>query len=744
MSADDLKNKYMDKLKEELGDNPQPTPTVMNREYKQFRKEILPNHLSRYEYFANLSEKILNIKPDEKEAKDLRESINTCHLNATPAGLKSVAILAPLALVLAGLVLSVIIPPIIGIDIGTFGIFVSMIAGAAVYGLMNKLPSFLANNWRLKASNEMVLSVFYVVTYMRHTSNLENALIFASDHLTGPLALDMRKVIWDVETEKFNTIKESMDDYLEFWKKWNNEFVEAMHLIESSLAESSEDRRINLLDKSLDVILEQTYEKMLHYAHNLHSPVTTLHMLGVILPILGLVMLPLLASFMTSEDLPPNKLAIYIAFFYNIALPLIVYYYGKNILASRPTGYGDTDMSSGKYDKYKKVNFKLGGQNISLSPVVLATIIGIIGLMLSLFPIFMHAVTDIDIVNLQEEGIKVMHYDDEKYDQATFQFLGYKKPSSGNSDEYIGPYGLGAAIFSLFLPLTIGVSLGLYFRLKSRKLMKIREDSKKIESQFGSSLFQLGNRLGDGLPGEIAITKVAQVMKGTVTGNFFNIATTNVRRLGMTIKQAIFDPKVGAIKNYPSNLIKSSMKVLVESIKKGPQVAAQALLNIARYVKEIHRVNERLKDLMGDIIGSMKSQISFMTPAISGIVIGITSMVTYILSRLKSQMSQLTSGEGAAGGGGGMGGMEGLLNIFGDGIPTYYSQIIVGIYVIQITYLLTVISNSIEHGSDKLNEEHELGKNLVKSTALYIAISLLVMIIFNAIASTIIGEMLKN
>ena len=88
----------------------------------------------------------------------------------------------------------------------------------------------------------------------------------------------------------------------------------------------------------------------------------------------------------------------------------------------------------------------------------------------------------------------------------------------------------------------------------------------------------------------------------------------------MGVNNAIFDPNVGAIHKYPSNLIESSMKVLIESSKKGPKIAATALLNVSRYIKEIHRVDERLKDLMAEIVGSMKSQISFLAPAISGIV----------------------------------------------------------------------------------------------------------------------------
>ncbi|MFT4304683.1 MAG: hypothetical protein ACMXX8_01195, partial [Candidatus Woesearchaeota archaeon] len=668
-----IKKKYGMKLKNELGEaineKMEFSSNVETKKYKQFKDDLKLKPMNLYEKGCKLSEDLLKIKPDPKEEILLNEAITTCHLQATPAGTKSFAIFAPIVIVLLGIVISLILPLLIGADIGTFGIVVFLITGFSLYAILDKYPYFLANAWRMKATNEMVISVFYIVTYMRHTSNLENALVFASDHLNGPLALDLRKVIWDVQTQKFHTIKESLDNYLETWRKWNSEYVEAMHLIESSLYESSEARRLELLDKSLDVILEETYEKMLHYAHNLHSPMTMLHMLGIILPILGLVLMPLIASFMTSENLPPNELAIYIAVFYNIGLPLIVYYFGKTILASRPTGYGDTNLGKKKsFQDKQKVNFKIIDMNFSLTPMVIGVTIAMIGLILAFFPILMHLMVGQDIV-VYEEGrntnILILSYNDERYMSSQHYFLGYKK-MDGTGD-LIGPYGLGAAVFSLFFPLGLGLGIGLYFKLKTQKLMKIREDTKKLENEFAGSLFQLGNRLGDGMPSEIAFSKVAEVVKGSQTGNFFKRVSLNITKLGMSVKVAIFDSKIGAINDYPSNLIESSMKVLIESSRKGPKIAAQALLNISRYVKEIHRVNERLNDLMSEIISSMKSQISFLTPAIAGIVIGITSMVTYILIRLSGQLE-------AFGSDGGVGQFEGMIDIFGDGIPTYFSQ----------------------------------------------------------------------
>ena len=222
-------------------------------------------------------------------------------------------------------------------------------------------------------------------------------------------------------------------------------------------------------------------------------------------------------------------------------------------------------------------------------------------------------------------------------------------------------------------------------------------------------------------------------MKTTRSGEFFELVSTNIRKLGMDVESAIFDDKVGAINYFPSKLIRSSMKVLVQSSRKGPKIAAKSIINVSEYIKEIHRVNERLNDLMSETISSMKTQISFLAPMISGIVIGITSMVTTILGSLGEQMQSINAGSS---GGEGVSSISGM---FGNGIPTFYFQIIVGIYVVEIIYILSFMINGIENGSDKLNEDYTIGTNLIRAGLLYATIALVIMLIFNVIASQIMG-----
>ncbi|MBI4453493.1 hypothetical protein HY636_02510 [Candidatus Woesearchaeota archaeon] len=717
--VEQLLQRYKEKLESELG------PTVKGEgrpitsaDYEKFRLELMPPTASIYEKLCNISEKILKLKPDKKDYDELQESINTAHLKVTPTGTTSFSILAPVVIGLAGVMLSVFIPGLFGLPASSFFIVISLLSAAILMFPLKGYVHVLASSYRMKASNEMILCIFYVVTYMRHTPNLELAIKFASDHLTGPLGLDLKKVVWDVETQKFSNVKDAMDSYLEKWRKTNIEFIESFHLIESSLYESGESRRIELLEKGLDVILDETYEKMLHYAQNLKSPITMLHMLGIILPVLGLVMLPLMVSFMGGIKW------YYIGMFYDILLPLGVLYMGLTILSQRPSGYGDTDVtkmvpSLGKY-KYILINFN--GQEYKLNPLYISIIVGVILFLIGMTPIIAHffGAGDFGFGSVEDKTSAC---------KKPYCFLDYREDDV--TGKFVGPFGIVASVFSLFIPLSLAISIGLYYRFKSKNIIEIRNKAKELENEFASGIFQLGNRLGDGIPAETAFGTVANMMKDTTPGKFFDKVSININKLGMGVEEAIFNPKVGAIMAFPSNMITSSMKVLVQSVKKGPKVAAQALVNISRYIKEMHRVDERLKDLLAEVISSMKSQISVMTPAIAGIVVGIASMITNILGKL----GPLLKGQEVGGAGSVNPGMQ---QMFGLGIPTFYFQVVVGIYVVEIVYILTVLVNGIENGADNLSKSYLLGKNLIKATVLYIVITLIVMIVFNFVATLVL------
>ena len=53
----------------------------------------------------------------------------------------------------------------------------------------------------------------------------------------------------------------------------------------------------------------------------------------------------------------------------------------------------------------------------------------------------------------------------------------------------------------------------------------------------------------------------------------------------MSVEGAIFDEKEVAINSYPSDLISTSMRILIEASKKGLKIAAVSLMSISEYAK---------------------------------------------------------------------------------------------------------------------------------------------------------------
>ncbi|MBI2670977.1 hypothetical protein HYX18_03305 [Candidatus Woesearchaeota archaeon] len=697
----EILNKYRDQLRSKVGkvDVASYTPNRdFSREYLIFRKELLGNKITLYEKLCNFSEKIIKINPDKKEITFLKKSIEVAHFNISYIGVASFATLIGFTIVVLGLIYGIIQFIATKSVLSLLLPLLLMLFGVLLIRPLTKIPNYIASRWRLKASNQMVLCILYIVMYMRHTSNLEHALKFAIDHIQEPLSLDLRKVFFDVENGKYGTLKESLDNYLESWREYNLEFVNSFHLIEGSLYEPTESRRIELLDKSLDLILTGTYEKMLHYAQNLKNPITMIHMLGVVLPILGLVILPLVSSFIKQASVD-TKIT-FLVFLYNIFLPITVYILGSNLLSKRPTGYGESIVS-----------IKNKG-NVFISLVIVSFFVFI-----GLLPILLYAINNQTEFNFGLFG----------------KFFDYKC-----FDEICrGPYGVGSLIFSLFVPFGIAFGLGYYFKSKTKQSIKIREETKILEQEFSGSLFQLGNRIGDGVPSEVAIENIADNMKGTPTGNFFRTVSNNIRNLGQNVEEAIFNLKNGAILRYQSPLVESSMEVLVESSRKGPSVVARSLISISNYVSQIHSVNERLKDLLSDVISSMRSQISFLAPVIAAIVVGIASMIVNVIGKLGDLVANANLESTSDIPTGGLDAISGFLSIY-DTIPGYFFQIIIGLYVVEIVYVLTVLANGIENGADKVNEQYLLGKNLQNSVLLYIAVALIVILIFNALASLVL------
>lgn len=712
-----LDKKALGELSGDLHDDDSPN----SNDYENFRKEAISTTSSYYERACAIAEKLLALKPDEKTAKTIEEQLESAHIAATPQGVLSLAIGVALSIVMIGMFFIILISTTIGGGL--------ILLGIISYFIFQKLPSLFSKRFRAKASDQVIMAIFYMVAYMRFNSNFELAVAFSARYLGPPLSLDFKKLLWQLDNSVYPSLKEAFDVYLEDWREENLEFLEAIYLIESSLYESEEFRRISLLDKSLDIILQGNYEKMMHFSQELRGKVQTLNMLGVVLPILGLIILPLAASFAS-----PKGVWEFVLITYVIILPILLSYLGFAIIYGRPSGANSIKLPSlANLSKLQKFQLKLSkSKTVYLSAKIPALTVFFSFLVIGFIPLGIHFLggeggEDSDQCNSAlETSIN-----------SAFSVFGDGPFGEFQNFQYIdeggycyGPYGTYPGILSLFIPLSLAFGIGYYLKIKYKKLVHLRDSTKKLEKEFPSATFQLGNRINEGVSAEVAFGVVAGTMKGTESGNFFSKIDSNIKFNGMSVEQAIFNEEKGAINEYPSDIIISSMKIVVRALDRGQEITAKTLLDLSRYLSEIHTGNERMKDLLAESLSSMKSQASFLAPVISGVVISIVSLVTMIMGTLAdrtAELAQETENASAA-------------SFLGSSIPTYLFQSVVGIYVVLLILILTYMVTNLENGEDKIFTKYSMGERVISGMNKYTIIVLLGIILFTFIGNNVLGS----
>ncbi|MBX4211929.1 hypothetical protein KW787_00535 [Candidatus Pacearchaeota archaeon] len=707
VTTKEILDKYSRKLESQISQEPE------SGDYLQFKQDMLPE-ISRYEKWAQSLGNLIRLRVADKDRIRVQKQLDAAHVTVDASQALTLATISMLLIFLATVLAAVSIFLING-SVQILFVFLGLITSMFVFYYTFSMPQRLANAWRLKASSEMVPAILYIVVYMKHTSNLERAVEFAAQHLEGPLALDFKKVFYDVEIGKFSSIKLSLDSYLESWQEYAPEFVESFHLIESSLFEPSETRRVQILEKSLQIILDGVYEKMLKYSREIRSPLTNIYMLGIILPTLGLALLPLASTLLGGVV---HWQHVFIIF--NVIIPFFVFYLVSEVLLKRPGGYGESSILelNPDYPKYK-----------SKAPFAKAALIAIPLFLIGISPFIFQisAITStLGIKNdytLGELGIPFFQ---------AMKLFDFKQVG----DNTVGPFSPLGVILSFFIPLSIGFFFSSAYKAKTKDLIKARENTKTLEQEFTNSLFQLGNRLGDGIPAEIAFSKVAESTQGQATHSFFLLTSQNIQQGGMSLEESIFDKKRGSITYYPSSLIATSMRILVESVRKGLQVAARSLMSISDYVKNIDKINQRLKDLLAEVVSDMKSNMTFLAPLLAGIVVGLSVMITTILN-------QLGTIQGAVAGASGLGGFGNLLDLFkvSEMIPPYFLQGIIGLYIVEIVFILTAALVTVDAGKDTLKEKYEISRNLKTGISLYIITALLATLALTTLATIVLPSL---
>jgi len=663
-------------------------PVVTSREFRLFKKKE-DQPLIWFERLARIAGKIISANPpDENTKKELENSIAFTGIRVTPKDVMALVYLTMISFVIGGVIIVALgIVPLMGV------LFISMVGVGLGYYFL-KYPLNLMKTYRIEASSQVVLAVLYMVVSMRVTPNLEQALRFSAANVSGPLAWDLRKLLWDIEMGGYYSASQALTDYIAKWKAENEEFAEALRLVRDSRTHTPEKAEI-ILDEALDVILNGTKTRMKHYAQDLTLPVSVIHMMGIVLPILGSIMAPMAAVFLSDIARPE-----YFFIGYDVVLPLFIIWFINTVLKKRPTTFSQVDTSLHPELPPKGSFFVNMGKKKVAMPVLPFSFLTALVFILP----------------------------------ATLFFM--SDPRVFFSGE--GVHDMFSMIMSLMVIMGIAFGLAVHFILSNYQRIKIENDVLKTESEFELALFQLGNRISGGTPIELALEKCVDDVKDLSIAGLFTITLRNIKNLGMTFKEALLNEKWGAIRFYPSSLIRNIMYMVVDIARKGVKYAAEGMMTVSKYLRNIRETQEYIRDLLQESVSSMKFQAYLLTPMVTGLIVSMAQVIIKVLSILSKRLQELSVGSNLPiniSGGLFVGGGTGTSSVS----PEMF-QIIIGIYLIEVIIILAMFMTKISQGEDKVYMWYSAGKMLVVAVTMYFLVAVGASMMFGGLIEQAIGS----
>ncbi|MBI2674828.1 MAG: hypothetical protein HYX24_00080 [Candidatus Aenigmarchaeota archaeon] len=637
---------------------------LSSREYKLY-SEKKEERLSWYETLTKASGKVLKISPPAGMEADLQKAINFTGLRIATTDAFSLPLIIFIIFLIFSLSMGILgLMPYLG------SLLLASLGLLAAYYLYS-YPSGLMKEMRIQASSQVILAILYMVVSMRMSPNLEQAIKFAAANVSGPLAWDLRKLIWDIEMRRYYSAWHAMDDYIARWKPENEEFAESLRLIRESTSQPP-DRARQVLDESLDVVLDGSKTRMKHYVQDLRMPIMMIHMMGIVLPLLGSIMAPMVAVFMSD-----SVEWWHFVLGYNIFLPIIIVWFINDTLKRRPITLTQASPV---------------GEIIKKDTKPLAIAIGILLLFVS-YPIYFFVAQP----NLLFESFKQQNLD-------VFNLL-----------------------MSMLIIFGAAASLGSYFLFSTMKTVKLQTDINVMEGEFELALFQLANRIGAGTPTELALEKSLGDVKDLKIASLFELTLRNMKALGYTLESALFDPQYGSLKFYPSKLVRNIMRTVVDTARKGLAYASESMFMISKYLKNIRETQEYMRELLDETVSSMRFQAYLLTPVVSGLIVAMAEIIILVLGQLGGYMDSLKLANQASG----LGSFSSFQDLFGQPkISPEVFQLIIGTYLIQVIFILASFITKITYGENRPMERYLAGKMLLVGVFIYFIVSLTASVIF--------------
>lgn len=238
-----------------------------------------------------------------------------------------------------------------------------------------------------------------------------------------------------------------------------------------------------------------------------------------------------------------------------------------------------------------------------------------------------------------------------------------------------------------------GIGFSIFYFTKYHELSKAREQVKRLEETILDGLYQLANKIDLNKSIESSIKEISEMMERTATGELFKEISDKLRS-GKSLEESI----KASLSKMKSRTTRSLFNFFLKAYQKGSKSATQALFTITNYFERVKETEENIRNRLRKSLSMMEISAVFLIPMVTGLTVTLQELLQSGIEKMKGEIST-----------------NNILSIdllkF-QGMDPSLLQLILGFYMLAITYLLIRYCVYIRNGEDKIKLGFEISKKM--------------------------------
>jgi hypothetical protein len=179
-------------------------------------------------------------------------------------------------------------------------------------------------------NEEMLRAILRMTTFISMDTSIEYAFVETADHLHGTLGKQFVRIKHQLARKEKMTLGEAIEPFVPIWNSVNPVFVKSLRLLQTA-ALSHEEDRVTILSETIETMLLQYSTIGKRYAEELARNAQKLITIGILIPIMSLMLLPILSIFMPSFTRPGLLAFVYVIFFPTVTLIMAMNFGAKRL-----------------------------------------------------------------------------------------------------------------------------------------------------------------------------------------------------------------------------------------------------------------------------------------------------------------------------------------------------------------------------------------------------------------------------